>query len=192
MKLTLLRFFARRPLTLLALGAAAVLGTGAATVVRLSGRAPAADERSASQGADPSAPADDASDLDPRKILGRGWYDSWPEKRTDVLKFYYFGGGGYGIYEEGSAYRYAVDAFELERQKDKLWIKFLHDGQAVETRFTVSRCDDKPPFDLCLDIPGSPRGPKRYYSFDYDDDSADRFPRGAEMVQRARTQTSSR
>lgn len=171
MKLRLLRFFARRPLALVAvvaLGAASALGAAAAHF--------AAGEEAA-------APPN------PRKIINRGWYDSYPQKRTDVLEFYYFGGGGYGIYEEGSSYRYAVDVFELERQDDKLTIKFLQDGKVTETRFTITRCDDIPQFDLCLDLADSPRGPKRFYSWDDDEDDAASLPDGVERLRRAEEQT---
>src|SRR5262245_49606528 len=102
----LLRFFARRPLTLLAAGAAAVLG-GAFGIAAL------------------AQTPDEEAQGNPRMILGRGWYDSYPRKRTDVYKFFVFFGGGVGIYEEGSVYRYSIDVFELERQNDKLWMKFF-------------------------------------------------------------------
>jgi hypothetical protein len=170
MKMRLLRFFARRPLALVVVGAASLVGIAVAAGTAAFGTA-------------------DEPLTNPRMILNRGWYDSYPEKRTDVLKFYYFGGGGYGIYEEGSSFRYAVDVFELERQNDKLSIKFLQDGKTAETKFTITRCDDQPYFDLCLDIPDAPRGPKRYYSWAYDDEDSARIPGGAERLRRAEAQT---
>src|SRR5262245_49542924 len=101
MKLALLRFFARRPLALVALTGAALLGAAAAAVAAASSTEPCAQDASAQ--VDPQD--------NPRKILSRGWFDSWPEKRRDNLKFFFFGGGGWGIFEEGSSYRYAVDVF---------------------------------------------------------------------------------
>ncbi|MEZ4295262.1 MAG: hypothetical protein R3B70_09835 [Polyangiaceae bacterium] len=159
MRLTLLRFFSKRPLALVALAAVGAIGVAAgAAHLALGGP---------DEGSQESSAADN-----PRKILGRGWFDSWPEKRRDTLRLYFFGGGGIGIYDEGSSYRYAVDVFELERQGDKLDISFLQDGKKTETRFTITPCDEKPPFDLCLDLADSPRGPKRYYGFDDDEDYA--------------------
>ena len=177
MKLAILRFFARRPLTLVALGGSAAAGIVAATIALT---CPCGDREEASeQGA--LAEAQD----NPRKILGRGWFDTWPEKRRDNLKFFFFGGGGIGIYEEGSSYRYAVDVFELERQNDKLTITFLQDGKKTETTFKITPCNEKSPFDLCLDLADSPRGPKRYYGFDDDEDYAAKMPWAADMVRDA-------
>jgi hypothetical protein len=180
MKLALLRFFAQRPLTLLALAAVGTLGAAAA--VGGAALSTGDDRGAADQGRDAlDRPLDD-----PRKILGRGWFDSWPEKRRDNLRLFYFGGGGVGLYEEGTSYRYAVDWFDLERQGDKLTIKFLQDGVTVETKFTISRCDEKHPFDLCLDLANSPRGPKRYYGFDDDEDYATKMPWAAGMLRDVR------
>lgn len=177
MKLTLLRFFARRPLALAALAAAGALGAAAALG--------AATLRSTDDRGSPGAGALDGSQDNPRKILGRGWFDTWPEKRRDNVRFFFFGGGGIGIYEEGSSYRYAVDVFELERQNDRLSITFLQDGKKTETTFKITPCDEKPPFDLCLDLADSPRGPKRYYGFDDDDDYAAKAPWADAMLRDA-------
>lgn len=177
MKIAILRFFARRPLALVALAAAGGLGAAAA----IGAAAFSSDEQDAPGQGALERPLDD-----PRKILGRGWFDSWPEKRKDNLRFFYFGGGGVGLYEEGSSYRYAVDWFELERQGDKITVKFLQDGVTTETKFTITRCDEKYPFDLCLDLASSPRGPRRYYGFDDDDDYATKTPWAEEMLREAK------
>lgn len=169
MKLRLLRFFARRPLALLALGAATFVG--AAAVIGTIAIRPAGDGHARAD-----APPN------PRAILNRGWYDSYPRKRTDVVKFIAFYGGGFGVYEEGSAYRVSYEVFELERQNDKMWFRFLQDGKTAESKFTITRCDEKSPFDLCLDIPDTPRGPKRFYGFDWGEDFAARIPWGPQML----------
>ncbi|MFO0589067.1 MAG: hypothetical protein U0441_16065 [Polyangiaceae bacterium] len=164
MKLRLLRFFAKRPLALLALVPATLLG--AAAVIGLSS----------------ARPHDDENPLNPRAILNRGWYDRYPQKRTDEVKFMVFFGGGFGVYEEGSAYKTSYEVFEIERQNDKMWFRFFQDGKTAESKFTITRCDTKSPFDLCLDIPDTPRGPKRFYAFDWGEDFAARIPWGPEML----------
>lgn len=166
MKLRLLRFFARRPLALLALGAATIVA--AAAVV----------------GIVAVQPRDDAPP-NPRAIMNRGWFDRYPRKRTDEVKFLVFYGGGFGVYEEGSAFKVSYEVFELERQNDKMWFRFLQDGKTAESKFTISRCDEKSPFDLCLDIPDTPRGPKRFYGFDWGEDFAARIPWGPQMLRAA-------
>lgn len=174
MKLRLLRFFARRPLALVSLVVALGLGAGAAAT------------RCALH-TDADADTDTNADVqgNPRMILGRGWFDSYPQKRTDNLKLFVFFGGGFGLYEEGSAWRVALDFFEFERSGDKLWIKFLHDGKVSESKFTISQCDEKPPFDLCLDIPDTPRGPKRFYSFGDEEEFARNIPWGPQVLRSA-------
>jgi hypothetical protein len=172
MKTTLLRFAARRPLVALGLtlglGAVAV---GAATTCALhhkGGAAPAATQAAGS----------------PRAILGRLWFDKYPEKRSDEVQFFLFLGGGIGLYEKGSMWRSSMDWFELERRGDVLDMKWLADGKTASSKFVVSACDDKPPFDLCLDFVDAPRGEKRWYGFGDLDDEAARVP-WAKDVQRA-------
>lgn len=127
---------------------------------------------------------DDAS-RNPRLILGRVWFDQYPEKRTDKTQVLIFLAGGIGIYESGSVYRSSFDIFDFERQGDKISLTFLHDRKTAETRFTITPCDEKPPFDLCLDFSDSPRGPKRYYGFGDEEDMARRIPWGRPLLKAA-------
>src|SRR5689334_19824464 len=90
-------------------------------------------------------------DGNPRQILGRVWFDQYPEKRTDSIQIFIFLGGGIGIYETGSVWRSSFDIFDFERQGNKVNMTFLHDKKTAETKFKIAACDDKPPFDLCLD-----------------------------------------
>lgn len=161
MLLRLLRFFARRPLTLLGLGAAALAGAVAIGAAALRSH--------------------EEPQTDPRALIGRVWFDSYPRRSTDNVKILIFFGSGFGLYEEGSAYRATMDFYEFERQGDSVWIKFKQDGKTAQSKFTISSCEEKYPFDLCLDIPDTPRGPKRFYGFGYDDDFAERVPWGPQM-----------
>ena len=172
MKLRLLRFFVRRPLTLLALGVATLAG-GAAAIGFAATRPHDEPQVNEPQEIDPQA--------DPRALIGRVWFDSYPRKATDNIKIFIFFGSGFGLYEEGSAYRASIDFFEFERQGDSVWIKFKQDGKTAQSKFKIQGCDEKSPFDLCLDMPDTPRGPKRFYGFGYDDDFANRVPWGPQM-----------
>ncbi|MBK8257033.1 MAG: hypothetical protein IPK82_30715 [Polyangiaceae bacterium] len=168
MKLAVLRFFARRPLALPA--AAGALAAAAAWAFFSAGSSP---ERSNAPTNSPARVDVSVSPLDQyRKVLNRPWFEKLPEKRTEVIKLYYFGGGGIGVFEDGSNYRYSIDVFELERQKDQLNIVFLQDKKTAQTKFTITSCDEQDYFDLCLDLTDPPRGPKRYYSWDDNDDEA--------------------
>jgi hypothetical protein len=127
---------------------------------------------------------DDAS-KNPRLILGRVWFDRYPEKRTDSTQVLIFLAGGIGLHESGSVYRSSFDLFEFERQGDKVSLAFLQDRKTAETRFTVTPCDERPPFDLCLDFTDSPRGPKRYYGFGDEDEMARKIPWGRPLLRAA-------
>jgi hypothetical protein len=165
MKLRLLKLAARRPLAALAVVVVAPVIALAGAI--LAARAPAA------------SPQDN-----PRAVLGRVWFDRYPDKITDEAQVWIWLGGGIGLHERGSYFRRSLDIFEFERQGDKLDMTYLQDKKKVETRFSVTRCDDKAPFDLCLDLTTSLGGHKRYYGFGDLDDMEARIP-GSKSLLRA-------
>ncbi len=102
----------------------------------------------------------EADARDPKQILGRVWFDRLPKNRSDDVTIAIWFGGGIGLYDKGSTWRSTIDVFEFERRKDVLDITFLHDKKSSSTSFTIEKCDDVPPFDLCLKLADPPRGPK--------------------------------
>jgi hypothetical protein len=121
----------------------------------------------------------DASDDalgNPRAILGRVWFDALPEKSTDNVQLWIWLGGGIGLHETGSYFRFNLDLFDFERQGDKVLMTYLQDKKKVDTKFTIKPCDDKPPFDLCLDLANELGGRKRFYGFGANDDLEARVP----------------
>jgi hypothetical protein len=124
-----------------------------------------------------NANADDhanAYDGNPRNVLGRPWFDKLPQKRSDEADLWIFFAGGIGLEDKGSYFRSTFDLFELERNKDRLDIVFLHDKKKVSTTFTIKTCDEKPPFDLCLVLNTPLKGVTKLYSWG-DDEDMDRF-----------------
>jgi len=169
MRRRMLAFAVRHPLAVLfALLLTLVGGAGAVVAASVGGDAEEAEEAA-----------------NPRLILGRVWFDKYPEKRNEEVQVWIFLGGGIGIFESGSAFRSSFDVFEFERQGDKVSLSFLHDKKSAETKFVVRACDDKPPFDLCLDLMDSPRGPKRYYGFGDAEDMARSVPWGQAVLRAA-------
>jgi hypothetical protein len=137
--------------------------------------ADAAARANANANADDDAHAKaDAYDGNPRNILGRPWFDKLPQKRSDEADLWIFFAGGIGLEDKGSYFRSTFDLFELERQKDRLDIVFLHDKKKAQTTFTVKACDEKPPFDLCLVLHTPLKGVTKLYSWG-DDEDMDRF-----------------
>jgi hypothetical protein len=173
-KLRLLRAAARRPLLAVGLVVTTVAVPAAVAALSSFRAAPKREQVVAA-----------ADDIDPRLILGRAWFDKYPEKRGDSINLLVFFGGGIGIHDQGSSYRSTIDVFDFERQKDRLLVTHLHDKKKVDTRFKLTRCDDDPPFDVCLDLDVSPGGPRRYHGFLYDDEMDAAIPWGRALVQSA-------
>jgi hypothetical protein len=146
-----------------------------------------------SEGRSEPVPVDESAESHaaPRDLLNRIWFDKLPEKRSDEVTIALFFGGGIGVFDTGSAYRASFEMFEFERKATELDFLLLHDKKRATVKYTVSDCDDKPPFDLCLVLDGNPRGPKKLYGFAYDEDEAAKVPwsRDLREVARARVRT---
>lgn len=144
----------------------------------------------------PSAPA--AGELDgqgdaraPRAILSRVWFDRYPERSRDKVRLWIWLAGGIGLTEHGSFFDARYEIFEFERQADKVSMVFLQDRAKAETKFKVEACDELPPFDLCLTLDASPRGPKKLYGFGDDEDLAEHVPWGPAFQRVARERAAS-
>ena len=114
-------------------------------------------------GGSDDAPTDDPV-AQPHLILDRLWFDRYPEQARDDVKLWLWSSSGIGVYYQGSAYRYSIDTFDFRRSGRRLDMTFLHDEARARTRFQIAECDEAP-FDLCLTLDDSPRGPRRYYSY---------------------------
>lgn len=172
MRIRLLKFAARRPLVAL-LGAIGLVGAAIATPIAI-----VASHPSDTAGVDAMA-------KNGRALIGRIWLDRYPHKPTDEVDTIMFFGGGIGVYEHGSQYKFALEYFEFERQGNAVEVRFLQDDTEMKTNFQISACTDDRNFDLCVDFDTSPRGPKRYYSWGSEDGMAQspwstQWKRGAE------------
>ena len=108
--------------------------------------------------------ADDARE-DPMMVLDRLWLDSKPEKYTDYTHvFFVISAAPFGVFQQASAYRSVAELTEYKRKGDRLLMHFPQTGKNHEVSYRITRCDDLPPFDLCLDLNHNPwGGPRRYY-----------------------------
>jgi hypothetical protein len=128
---------------------------------------------------------------EPRQVLSRPWFDRLPKSRTDEIDLWFFASSGIGIHERGSVFRATTDFFDFERQGSRLELRFLHDKAKQSVSFELVSCDDKPPFDLCLDVKEPLRERRRFYSFADDDEMNANVPwarewrRGVEARARA-------
>jgi hypothetical protein len=104
----------------------------------------------------PDSTADVARGEDPSLVLDRLWLDSKPEKYTDYTQYFFIlSAAPIGIFQQSSAYK---------RKGDQLLMHFPQTDKNREVSYRIRRCDDLPPFDLCLDLSDNPwGGPRRYY-----------------------------
>jgi hypothetical protein len=116
--------------------------------------------------------------VEPRAVLGRYWFDRLPENERDSVSTYVFLAGGLAVREDGSFWRSTTEYFDLERRGNALSLASLHDGKKAELTFSIERCDDKPPFDLCLTLEGGGEAQRKLYGFTYGEDLSRALPRG--------------
>jgi hypothetical protein len=102
---------------------------------------------------------------DPRLAIGRVWIDSKPDKLTDyVHAVLLVDGAPVGLFQKASAYDVHLELFDYRRDGKTLDLEFLQTQKRHKIGYKVTRCDDLPPFDLCLTLSKNPwGGPKRYH-----------------------------
>lgn len=113
-------------------------------------------------GQDDAAPTTGDADL----ISDRLWVDSKPERYTDYVNaLVVIDDVPIGLFQKASAYHMVLEVFEYKRAGNKVALEFPQSKKRRSFRYTVTRCDDLPPFDLCLTVNENPwGGPRRYYS----------------------------
>lgn len=103
---------------------------------------------------------------DPALIANRVWVDSKPKKHTDYIQaFLVLDAVPIGVFQKASSYDLHLEQFEHRRDRSRLQVNFPQSGKKADVRFKIRRCDDLPPFDLCLELSKNPwRGaPRKYY-----------------------------
>lgn len=121
-----------------------------------------------------SGSADDLRGEDPGLLIDRVWVDSQPEKLTDYVQATYVSSRqSIGVFQKASAYDYRFEVFKWKRDGGKVDFTFPQSSKSTSVKFTIKKCDDLPPFDLCLDLSENPwGGPKRYHGMLEQDDEA--------------------
>ena len=172
MKIQILRAVARRPLLALSVCLVAlVLAVG--TAVSAARTACRGRDSLVAANAEAWAGLEESSG---RAILGRLWFDQWPEGPTTKVHLLLFLAGGFGFHEEGASYKFAMEFFEFERFGKRLDASFLSDGEKRDVKFKVEGCSDLPPFDACLRLEDAFRGPRTYYGFASEEELTRRLP----------------
>jgi hypothetical protein len=104
---------------------------------------------------------------DPALAVGRVWVDSKPARFTDYVNaFLLVDGAPVGIFQKASAYDVHLELFDYRRSGKTLDLMFLQTEKRHTITYKVTRCDELPPFDLCLTLsrnPWSGNAPRKYY-----------------------------
>jgi hypothetical protein len=183
-----LRLLARHPLASLGVALAAPVGAAALLLSSAHRSAPPAAVRvappaqvapaapPAQVAAPPAARTPAAAPLeDPALLLERPWFDKLPEAPSEKFSAWLLFDDGIGLYREGSSFRFQMDIVSHERKGEQLTVVTLDDNKKKETRFSITSCSDKPPFDLCLTFAQAPLGPTKLYSFKDSDQASNRI-----------------
>lgn len=131
------------------------------------------------------------ADAASRMILSRGWFDKLPERPTDNFDLWIFFGGGIGLHEAGSRFRFNFDLFEFERAGSKLEGRYFQDKKQFKSSFTVKSCDGHEPFNLCLTIENMNGKKLELYGFGHDEEMEGAIPGSKARLAAAKALTES-
>jgi hypothetical protein len=109
---------------------------------------------------------DPARGENPRLLLDRVWVDSKPQKHTDYMQVMIaLSDAPIGAFQKASAYRAELEIFEFKRDGARVDLVFPQSNSKKRFSYTIEKCDDLPPFDLCLTLNDNPwkGAPRRYY-----------------------------
>lgn len=108
-----------------------------------------------------------STDEDEELLYERFWMTEMPDQEREYThEFYITRSAPYGLFLRASMFRLEEEIFEYQAEGRRLSLTFPQDGRQASLEARVSRCDDHPPFDLCLELSENPwGGPRRYFSF---------------------------
>ena len=102
-----------------------------------------------------------------RLLLDRNWLDRLPATPRDRLQVFRFVPSmGGGVYQDRTLYAGHFELFNFEQDGETIHFHLHHTGEERAAHYTIERlpAGDENPFDLHLQISGSPRGPQDYFS----------------------------
>ncbi|MGZ3419427.1 MAG: hypothetical protein ACXVEF_18665 [Polyangiales bacterium] len=104
---------------------------------------------------------------DPSLIDGKFWVAARTEKLTDkVHAAIFLSSWNLGLFDESSYYAGRHEFFEFTRKGAEVKGYFGQTDKSWTITYEVNKCDELPPFDLCLKLSANPwGGPKKYYGF---------------------------
>ena len=102
--------------------------------------------------------------LDARVLKDRVWIDHVPRNDRDIVNvFAVLTRDPVGVFQAASMWRGAYEGFRYEANGNELRAVFPQTGDREKLTVNARPCRDNG-MDFCLDVTGSSRGVKRYYS----------------------------
>ncbi len=107
------------------------------------------------------SPATTASDV---KATDRVWIDKLPRSEREMFNvFLAITDESLGVFQTTSVWKGSYEAFQFEAHGNELRVKFPQDGAKEKLTVSARKCSEAG-MDYCLEITGSSRGVKKYYS----------------------------
>jgi hypothetical protein len=101
---------------------------------------------------------------DRKLVLDRIWIDHLPKHERDQISvFAAITDEPVGIFQTTSVWKGNFEMFRYEFHNQELRLLFPQDGEREQVKTKAHKCDADG-FEYCLDLDGSSRGVKRYYS----------------------------
>lgn len=98
--------------------------------------------------------------------LDRLWIDHMPRTETDTIQaFVALTEEPVGVFQAASMWKGQHELFVHEHHGNELRIRYPQNNEREKVKLEARRCDAKG-WDYCLEIKGSSRGVKRYYSME--------------------------
>jgi hypothetical protein len=108
--------------------------------------------------------ADGGSASEPRLVVNRIWVDHLPRNERDTINvFAAVTRESFGLFQAASRWKGSFELFQYEAHEGELRVVFPHTGDKERVRARAWSCHERD-MDYCLELSGSSRGVKRYYS----------------------------
>jgi len=96
----------------------------------------------------------------------RIWIDHVPRNDRDTMQFFFaLSTDPFGLFSAASQWAGQHEIFQYEMNGEQMRLVFPQNGDKEKVTAKAKKCDEGE-FDFCLELSGSSRGVKRYYSMD--------------------------
>jgi hypothetical protein len=107
---------------------------------------------------------DDADVNDSNLVLDRIWIDHIPKNDRDVINvFVAITEEPFGVFQASSQWKGSYELFRYEAHGDEIRILFPQSNEREKVKTKATKCNERQ-MDYCLELDGSSRGVKKYYS----------------------------